>query len=154
MPDLVDLLRDHVGHTLTLIEPSPQRLALKCRSTNCTLYGRLIDVTSALGVRPRPGTASSQLVRRDPRPDEMCPAHIGEWREACRCCAAEAKALPDGATRPSDVRTGTDPGSVPEWQARRQALADRAAERRRRERDVTPSAATLKHDPTAEGSPA
>lgn len=159
-----ELLLIHAGHRTTIVEPTPRRsLALKC----FTCDGRLTDLSGLVGLRPSTGrttSTSNPPTRRDPKGDEQCPAHTGEWREACRCCAAEAKALPDGTTRPSTVRTGTDPAAVPEVAAAKARLAELARTREARQRahlaalaspPVSPPGSTLDHDQqqTAGGTP-
>lgn len=155
---LAELLRQHVGHRCHVVEPIPGRsLAIKCS----TCDGRLVDLSSAVGLRPstaRPtSTSTAPEPRRDPTPAETCPVHPGEFRTACRCCAADTKALKPSDPPPvSQVRNGADPSDIPEWQAAKQRLAQREAARRREARAaaVSPPRGTVHLDaPTPEDTP-
>jgi hypothetical protein len=118
MTSLIELLQQHIGHPLTLVEPTPGRsLGLKCRCN-----GRVLDLSTVLGLRPgavQTTSTSKTPERREPRGDEQCPAHIGEWRHNCRPCASDAKAIPDGQSKTTTTRAGSDPTQHPDWQAAR-----------------------------------
>lgn len=130
---ITELLRDHIGHRTTLVEPAGTGLAIKCLSCS-----RLLDLSVALGLRPstaRPTSTSTHtpLNVNDPN---ACPTHPGEPATHCGRCRSEH--LGDQAPPVAHTRTGTDPTHVPEWQAARQRLAQLS-----RSRPVSPPKSTL-----------
>lgn len=145
---IVELLRDHVGHRTTLVEPGGTGLSLKC--LDCT---RLLDLSNALGLRPsslKPTSTSPDIPRLgDP---DTCPRHPGEWARSCARCRSE-----DLERRPEDVplsqvRTGTDPTRLEAWQAAREAV--RAAQQRARQQpDMSPPESTVDSTAADGGSP-
>lgn len=148
---LAELLRQHVGHRCHVVEPIPGRsIAIKCS----TCDGRLVDLSGAVGLRPTSArstsTSTAPIAPRDPKPEETCPKHPGEFRAACRSCAADRlERQPDEPPPVSQVRNGADPTEIPEWQQVRQRLAERDAQRRREQR-----AAAMSSPDLAEGAPA
>lgn len=102
---LVDLLREHVGHRTTVVEPNARGLAVKC--VDCQ---RLIDLSSALGLRPtgvRPTSTSQPPTPDDPN---ACPQHPGQWARSCGPCRSELlertepPSPPPGTPMPADFR--------------------------------------------------
>lgn len=129
MTTIAELVLLHAGHRTTILEPSRGRIALKC----FTCDGRLTDLSPAL--LGRPGSAPPTVAPRDPKPDETCARHPGEFRTGCRPCASERlERHPDDPPPVSQVRTGADPATVPEVAAAKARLAELARTREARQR--------------------
>jgi hypothetical protein len=148
----LDLLREHIGHETRPVEPNPGRsIAIRC--IRCK---RTIDLSAVFGLRPggaRPTSTSQSAAPRDPRPDQTCPRHPGEFQGACRSCAADRlERKPTDPPPISQVRTGVDPMTVPEYAAAKAALTHRETQRKRQQRALD-QARTDQPDDLSEGSP-
>jgi hypothetical protein len=107
---LAALLRDHVGHRTTIVEPAGTGLAVKC--IDCA--GRLTDLSGALNLRP--GSTQPTPARTTDGPlrigaSDACPQHVGERADTCGPCRSEQLeastpivSLPVGVPMPDDFR--------------------------------------------------
>lgn len=104
-------LAKHLEHWL--------RLADDLRRLRCHTCEVWVMLPSAV-----PSTSNVQAPRRDPKPNEQCPRHPGEFEHTCRCCASEQLEH----ERASQVGTGRPP--TPEYLAAKAQLAARLQETR------------------------
>lgn len=69
------ILAAHKGHTVTVVNEK----TLRCQTCAHTLLLALVNATSTS--------------RQPPTRKDECSQHRGEWANACRCCAGDAKGV-------------------------------------------------------------
>jgi hypothetical protein len=116
-PHRPGILERHAGHPAYVIDAS----TLRCHQCQQTIDLSRLFRPSKVGSTS--GTSQTRAPS-DPRPEQTCHQHPGEFAGGCRCCAADRHALdPTAPPLISQVRTGSDPTDLEIWQTTKTELA-------------------------------